>query len=1049
MPDLLDGLNANQRAVVTHPGGPLLVVAGAGTGKTRTLTSRFAWLVERGIPADCILALTFSNPAAAEMRERLETLLDAPYEELNVSTFHSFCLKLLRDEALEACVDPFLSPVTPADRLALLLERIDGLSLRHHEIRGNPAPLLASFVSRIDRLKDELVSADELRTWADALPEATDAERAHANREREFARLYADHDRLLADRGALDFGDLIVRAFRLLYERPHVRERTARRFRHVLVDEYQDTNFAQGMLLRLLVEDHGNVTVVGDDDQAIYRFRGASQKNLLEFQRELPDVTTIKLERNFRSGRRILDAAAAVVTPIEARVEKKLTGASGGRVRFWSCSSDRAQAQAVAAEAERLIQGGVAPEEICVLVRSVKTEGAVVAASLEERAIPFRTLGAAAYFQRAEVRDVLAWLRALADPGDSGAVVRALSRPPIELRSVDVARLTQLARRRKLDMPSAVAAALEGPQLSEEGRDRARAFLRLYRSASTAFEDRRPDAFVMRLIERIGLRRQQVFATHADTVERLRNIAKLPELANVYMRREPQASARDFARYLAAVAESGLREDEAIDRPSAPAVPVMTMHAAKGLEFDHVFVLGLSAGGMPGPFRAPGGDVPDELLKERLEPESPRAVHEAEMRRLLHVALTRARKGLVLAWAETGAPGTTPRPSPFYEEARAALEFEEEPFEEELFGPAEGLHSTFRIMRDELLDTVARVGGRLGEMRLDTYLDVDQAVARYLELIKVAALIERSKEGLEIADVLPWLNEILAQGATPEQREILAMSALDDWLRDAERDMERRPATAENGSEASLDPFIPRRGQGLMLSASDIDTYRICPLKYKFARVFRIPQEPTIHQRFGIVLHQVLERFHAQPGGSLESLMALFEASWRRSGFGDSDDERQFRERAVAALERYWRDDRESDAEPVWFERSFSFRMGPHLLRGRVDRVDRHPDGTYELIDYKTGRAKTEQELREDVQLSVYQMGARESWGLETSAQSYFYVLTGERVPVEHSYEELERVRATVSEIAEGILAQDFDPKPSPEICSFCDYRIVCPAAEK
>jgi DNA helicase II / ATP-dependent DNA helicase PcrA len=1048
MPDLLDGLNANQRAVVTHPGGPLLVVAGAGTGKTRVLTRRFAWLVEQGTPADGILALTFSTPAAAEMRERLETLLEAPYEELNVSTFHSFCLKLLRDEALEACVDPFLSPVTPADRLALLLDRIGDLSLRHHEIRGNPAPLLASFVSRIDRLKDELISADELRAWAEKLPASTDAERAHTCREREFARLYADHDRLLEERGALDFGDLIVRAFKLLHERPHVRERTARRFQHVLVDEYQDTNFAQGMLLRLLVEDHANVTVVGDDDQAIYRFRGASQKNLLEFERELPDVTTVKLERNFRSGRRILDAAAAVVAPIEARVEKKLTGASGGRVRFWSCTSERAQAQAVAAEAERLIDGGVAPEEIGVLVRSVKSEGAVVAAALEERAIPFRTLGAAAYFQRAEVRDVLAWLRALADPGDSGAVVRALSRPPIELRSVDVARLTQLARRRKLDMPSAVAAALEGPQLSEEGRDRARAFLRLYRSASTAFEDRRPDAFVMRLIERIGLRRQQVFATHADTVERLRNIAKLPEVATAYMRREPQATAREFARYLAAVAESGLREDEAVEQPTASAVPVMTMHAAKGLEFDHVFVLGLSAGAMPGPFRAPNGDVPDELLKERLEVGSPRAEHEAEMRRLLHVAMTRARKGLVLAWAQAGAPGTTPRPSPFYEEARAALGLEEEILEEELFGPAEGLHSTFRIMRDELLDTVARVGGRLGEMRLDTYLDVDQAMARYLELIKVAALIERAREGQTLETALPEVNEILAQCATPEQREIFEASGLDSWLRDTGRDPAELPGST-NGSDASLDPFIPRRGRGLMLSASDIDTYRICPLKYKFARVFRIPQEPTINQRFGIVMHQVLERFHTESGGSLERLRELFEISWRRSGFGESDDELQFRERAVEALERYWRQNDASEAEPVWFERSFAFKIGPHLLRGRVDRVDRHPDGSFELIDYKTGKAKTADELREDVQLSVYQMGARESWRLETSAQSYFYVLSGEKVPVEHSAEELERVRTTVSEIASGILKQRFEPTPSPEICSFCDYRIICPAAEK
>src|SRR5919106_3946331 len=178
-----DGLNRSQQAAVTHPGGPLVVVAGAGTGKTRTLTRRFAWLVEQGVPADQILALTFSSSAAAEMRERLESLIESPYEELHVATFHSFCTRLLQDEALEACVDPFLSPVTPADRLALLLERIGELSLRHHEIRGNPAPLLASFVSRIDRLKDEMVSVEDVVAWAERLPEDSDAARARACRE--------------------------------------------------------------------------------------------------------------------------------------------------------------------------------------------------------------------------------------------------------------------------------------------------------------------------------------------------------------------------------------------------------------------------------------------------------------------------------------------------------------------------------------------------------------------------------------------------------------------------------------------------------------------------------------------------------------------------------------------------------------------------------------------------------------------------------------------------------------------------------------------------
>ena len=253
-----------------------------------------------------------------------------------------------------------------------------------------------------------------------------------------------------------------------------------------------------------------------------------------------------------------------------------------------------------------------------------------------------------------------------------------------------------------------------------------------------------------------------------------------------------------------------------------------------------------------------------------------------------------------------------------------------------------------------------------------------------------------------------------------------------------------------------------------MLSASDIETYRTCPLKYKFARVFRIPSEPTINQRFGILVHQVLERFHADTshGGSprslrsgepqgetrspgLPELLNLLDAGWRRGGFGDSEEERQLRGKATSALVRYHDRFRDEDAEPVWFERSFRFRMGPHLLRGRVDRVDRLPDGGYELIDYKTGRPKTAAQLREDVQLSLYAVGARESWELEAASQSYYYVLDDEKVPVERSEEDRDWITDTVLEVAEGIQGQGFEPTPSYAACSMCDYRIVCPAAER
>ena len=1044
-----------QLEAVTHLGGPLLILAGAGTGKTHTLVERFAWLAEHGTPAEAILALTFSAAAADELRERIETRIGAAaYEELSVTTFQAFCARLLREEALEAGIDPFAAPVTAADRLAMLLERIDELPLASHDLRGNPSALLGSIVQRIDRLKAELVTAGDYEAWAAKLPEDGETARAKAVREREFAAIYAAHDRMLAEAGTLDVGDLVLHAFRLLRTKPHIRARLAARFRHVLVDEFQDTNFAQNLLLRVLVAEHGNVTAAADDDQAIYRFRGASTKNVADFRAEWPEAAVVRLSESFRAGARILAAADAVVAPDPDRIGKRLearAGAPEGEVVFWRCANERAQAQAVAADIERLVaREEVAPEDVCVLVRSVKGEGQAVAAALEERAVPYRLSGAAAFFQRAEVRDLLAWLRLLVDPGDAGAVVRALARPPIELRAIDLARCTQIARRRKLDMVAALGAAMESPQIPPEARDRIAVFLKTYRSAAGALDSTRPDLYVHRLIERLGLRRQLLFAASTEVVERLVNLAKFGELAADYLRRSPQATAREFARAIAAVADAGLREEEAAagDRPRC--VQVMTMRAAKGVELDHVYVLGVMAARMPGPRQRTLEPIPDALIKEALPPDS-KAAHVGEMRRLLHVAMTRARKRLVIAYPAVTERGSTQPPSPFAEEARAAVGGEWEAREEELFGPAETLQSTFRLLRDELLTTVAQVGGRLGELRFDTDLDVSHAVVRYLEVLKLSALMERTRGGLAVEEALPEVNARLLQAATAEQRDIFETSALDEYLLDAERDEKLRARAVAQRTEPSLEQFLPRRGDGLVLSASDIETYRTCPLKYKFARVFRIPSEPTLNQRFGILVHQVLERFHqgGTTSGSLPELLGLLEAGWRRGGFGDSEEERQLRAKATQALLRYHERFQGEDSEPVWFERAFAFKLGPHLLRGRVDRVDKLPDGGYELIDYKTGRPKSATQLQEDVQLSLYAVGARESWQLEAAHQAYYYVLDDEKVPVERSAEDRDWITDTVFEVAEGILGQGFEPTPSWSACSMCDYRIACPAAEK
>jgi DNA helicase-2/ATP-dependent DNA helicase PcrA len=1070
MPErLLEGLNDAQREAVTHPGGPLLVLAGAGSGKTRVITRRIAWLAANGLPPEHVLALTFSGKAAEEMRSRAEELLEDPYEELVCTTFHSFCVRLLQEEALEGGFDPFFHAATPADRLALMMERIDSLDVRHHDMRGNPAPFLAKVIERIDRLKDEMVPAREYLAWAESLASSADeSERDCSPREAEFARLYAAHDVLLDEAGAVDFGEMIVRAIRLLEERPAVRHRVSERYRAVLVDEYQDTNYAQQELLRLLVAEHGNVVVVGDDDQSIYRFRGASRKNILDFPRTFAGAKTIRLETNYRSNQRILEAAHAVVAPNEHRLPKKLRAARNRKalgldpVSFWRCENERAQAQAVSSEIEHLIADGIDPAQTAVLVRSVRNEGPLMATALEERGLPYRLVGGAGFFERSEVRDLLAWLRLLADPQDSRAVVRALMRPPVELGPVDLARCTTIARRRKTDMVSALRAALESPEVPPEARGRIENFLKLHRSACRAFDEMRPDLFVHRLIERIGLRKQHLFNTSSESLERLVNIAKFADLAADWVRHRPGRTSRDFAEYVSAVSAAGLREDEAVVHGHPSAVQVMTMHGAKGLEFDCVYVLGVQQSRIPGRRRS-GELVPDALLKEDL-PGTGTEAHVAEMRRLLYVAMTRARKRLVLAWPCMTGSGdqTEQKPSLFYEEARAAIGAEEEERGEELLGIHEDLYAAFRMLRDEVMGGVQQIGARMGEMRLDAHLDAAGAIARYMELLKLASLIERHPRPEELPAAIAEINSLITQTASPEQRQLYQDSNLDELLLETERENLRRRRVVGEHADVSLEAYLPIRGGGLMLSATDIDVYRTCPLRYKFARVYNIPKEQTLQQRFGILVHQVLERYHSQLANeeitagvetlrepTPDKLMMLFETGWRRSGFGDSNEERQLHEKAVAALERYHERFAGEHGSPVWFERSFSFRIGPHLLRGRVDRVDRHPDGSYELIDYKTGRARTPSQLKDDIQLSLYQIGARESWKLDSSKQSYYYVLDDEKVPLAPTQEDVIRITDTATEVATGILSQEFEATPSFGACSICDFQLICPAAER
>ncbi len=500
-----------------------------------------------------------------------------------------------------------------------------------------------------------------------------------------------------------------------------------------------------------------------------------------------------------------------------------------------------------------------------------------------------------------------------------------------------------------------------------------------------------------------------MFAAQPEVAERLLGLSRLADLAAAWARREPNGSTRDFVRHLTAVADAGVEPTGLSEPPARNAVRGLTRGAVKGLEFDHVFVLGME--------RAAGF--------ERIG--------------------RPAREGIVLSRVESHESG----PSTPYATALADAGVEEEGHEEELFGPAEGLHATYRMLREEILEASWKAGRDLSEPRLDTAIDVNRAIARYLELLKLAALAQRPGDE-PTAEAIEAVNGLLRQVATPEQQAELDASSLDSYLLGSEREREGRRRLLGARQEPSLEEFLPRRGDGaLSLSASDLDLYLTCPLKYKFGRVFGIPQEPTINQRFGILIHNVLERFHKEDSDEgLPRLMDLFESGWRRTGFGSSDDELQFRDRAREAMRLYWERERESEGEPVWLERKFDIKVGEHHVRGRVDRVDRLPGGDHELIDYKTGERKSEADLESDLQLALYRLAARKAWELEANTGSYYYVLDAEKVAAPVRPDDAERVERTVFQVGEGVLGQDFEPRPSPTVCGWCDYKLICPAAE-
>ena len=990
MPDLFDSgppaspsstielLNSQQRAAVLHGEGPMLVVAGAGTGKTRVITERIRHLLASNpdLPGEQILGLTFTNKAAGEMKHRVASAIGDRGKAVELSTFHSFCGALLER------IDPGLRILEDTDHWILLRRNLRRLALEKFRRLAEPGQFLGDFVKFFSRCQDELVTPTDYQLYADELTKrARDARtrvesdavavmEEEAAKQQEIARAYRESDALLREGRMLTFGAMLLESVRRIDTDPTFAAEMRARYRFVLVDEFQDTNIAQLELLWRLAGDHRNIFAVGDDDQAIYRFRGASFgsfKLFIDRFRGEPapagDVPVQPLTENYRSTERILRVANQVISlneradffpPKELTAEKK----GGAKIRIVELANAAHEASWIAAEIDRMHSAGAPWRSFAALYRTHANRDRLVQ-ELSARGIPF-VIRNLSIFGNSLVRDLIAYLRLIAVPSDNISFARVFAMPGWRFAPQDLVRLAERAKRDSLweTLNSALA---QGPDAGLSPGNRGGDLV----------------AVISKLRQRSRrVAASQLFSELADTLDLFIYAGGdyrpyVERLARFIKEWEPKSETQrlaEFVEYLDFFQQAGgqinLEEEGARD-----SVQLMTVHAAKGLEFDQVFLMRLTQGNFPKRARPAILEFPDELMKEE-RPQGDFKVQEE--RRLFYVALTRARDRLTITAVVDGKRN---KPSLFLEDI---------------------LENPALVRRD-----------------IERLAPKEEAPSK-----------EDSASRPKKSASAPPLFE-------PERAAGLVFSQLPDW--------------AENYRPPVFEP--------LKLSASAIDSYAACPQKYLFSNVWGIRSGPRAAVSFGSTMHTTIKHFigELRDGRTLpfEEVASIFEREWSSAGFEDDYQMEEYKKDGLEQLRAFHAAILESPLDVRDQEKPFELPMeGNVILTGRMDQINNVPGG-HEIVDYKTGRPKSEEQARKDLQLSIYALAAREAFELNPIRLVLHNLTDNSRVSATRDDKAFKKLREVIDETAAGIRARDFEPKVNSFACRSCDYQPICPAHEQ
>lgn len=1027
-------LNKNQKEAVKHDGSPLLIIAGAGTGKTAVITQRIIDIVQSGRakPSE-ILALTFTEKAASEMLERVDMQMPIGYDEVQISTFHSFADTVLRQDGEYIGLDTDYSLMTQAQSYILFRQNLFSLPMDIFRPVGNPTKSIGAVLQHFSRLQDEDVSPDKYKEFADAYVPGDDAEADLKDQYLELAAIYEAYTNLKFENSMLDFGDLIITLIRLFRERPSVLDRYASRYKYVLVDEFQDTNYTQNVMVNLLAlgkdPEHAtdaekaaaNLTVVGDDDQSIYKFRGAAISNILQFKQVFPQSRSIVLNQNYRSRQEILDAAYHLIQynnphrlEVTEQIDKRLKAAAdfiepeGDVIQRLHGHNSAEEADLISkeilglvGELDRLKQDSAIVDgkfddtgqgmfvdvrkntkkpyefkDIAILARS-NSHLDEIKQALIYYGVPYKYGGTKGLYDQSEVKSLVSYLKVLADFEDDIHMFNLLQMDIWGLTPREIVDLMQLSKRNRISILAQMEE-LWGAKVSEIDYEEFEPSNILKKTLSA--ESISSLSNLMQLIS-VSLNLIKSGSTVGEVLyaffkesgylsslterepeknhHKVQNISKYFELIKEFENSNPDATIVQYVDYLDYSIEVGEnpRAEEQY-MEDLDAVSLLTIHSSKGLEYPVVFLVSMVAQRFPSKNYSDKIPIPDDLVGEVLTHESDKEEHLSEERRLAYVAITRAKEALYVTSADYyGGGKQKKKPSAFL---------------------------------SEMFD-----GGEIavpGKIR-----DISKSTPSFE--VKVSSI----SDDLEIKDL--GLNNVSK------------------------------------------------------ISYSHVDMYEKCPKQYMYRYILRLPTEPSPALAFGSTVHNTLLEYYKrynQPdlqGDALdvETLISIYEDKWIRRGYENLKHETLRKEYGEARLREFHAEMMGKGEDPIELEKKFVYKLDTFSLSGTIDRIDlveELDDGTkvVDILDYKTGKVKEDRDVAKNLQLALYTHIAQELFGYKVRNASLIFVEHNEIKSANIEGELIEEALTKVRETVRGIREGHFDPEPG-FFCSYCDFRDVCPDA--